>query len=242
MGVLPKAIWEKFLETDEKNRIKLALNLLLIRTEGKNILIDTGIGNKISDKIKKIFNPSEFVLLQNLSKLSIAREDINFVVLTHLHFDHAGGVTSLIDGRKELTFPNAIHIIQKREWETAKKPDELNKASYNFEEDLKLLEETGNYRLVDGNHRLTDEITLELTGGHSEGMQIVRIESNGELGYFPGDIIPQEAHRHLSVTSAYDICRKDTFRAKKKILQEVEKYKGIIFLNHDNKKNILISK
>ena len=241
MGVLPKAIWKKFLETDKKNRIKLALNLLLIRTKGKNILIDTGIGNKITKKIKKIFNPSEFVLLQNLSKLNVAREDINFVVLTHLHFDHAGGVTSFIDSRKELTFPNAIHIIQKKEWETAKNPDELNKASYNFEEDLKLLEETGNYKLVDNNYQLTDEITLELTGGHSEGMQVVRIKSNGELGYFPGDIIPQETHRHLSVTSAYDICRKDTFQAKKKILQEINKYKGIIFLNHDNEKSFLIS-
>ncbi len=242
MGVIPKDIWKKFLKTDEKNRIKLALNLLLIRTKGNNILIDTGIGNKISDKIKKIFNPSEFVLLENLSKLNVAREDINFVILTHLHFDHAGGVTSLIDGRKELTFPSAIHIIQKREWEIAKNPDELNKASYNFEEDLKLLEETGNYKLVNGDHQLTDEITLEFTGGHSEGMQVVRIDSNGELGYFPGDIIPQEAHKHLSVTSAYDICRKDTFRAKKKILQEISKYKGILFLNHDIEKNILISK
>ena len=181
MGVMPKILWQKLIKADGNNRIELALNLLLIRSENKNILIDTGLGNKITPKIQKIYSPSKFILLESLAKLGLTRNDIDFVVLTHLHFDHAGGVTSIINNNIELTFPNAIHIIQKKEWKIAKNPDELNKASYNFEEDLKLLEDIGNYKLIDGDFQLTKDVTLELTGGHSEGTQVVRIESENEL-------------------------------------------------------------
>jgi len=95
------------------------------------------------------------------------------------------------------------------------------------------LEKSGNYQLIDGNHALTKEILLELTAGHSEGMQVVRIESEKKLAYYAGDIIPMDANRHLSVTSAFDLNRKQTFLAKKKILQELKEKKGILFLNHD---------
>ena len=239
MGVMPKALWKKLLQADEKNRIELAFNLLLIRSDDKNILIDTGLGNKLSDKVKKIYSPSKFILLESLAKLGLTRNDIDFVVLTHLHFDHAGGVTSIIDNKKVLTFPNAIHVIQKKEWEVAKDPDELNKASYNFEKDLQLLEDVGNYKLIDGDFHLTKDVTLELTGGHSEGTQVVRIENKNELAYYPGDILPMEVNRHLAVTTAFDLNRKDTFKAKKRILSEINKRDGIIFLGHDSNKQFI---
>ena len=233
MGVLPKTIWQRFLKVDKKNRIELALNVLLLQTNGKNFLVDTGIGNKISEKIRKIYHPSPFLLPENLATLGLKPTDIDFVILTHLHFDHCGGTTSISNENKVLTFPDALHIIQKKEWEIAKNPDELDKASYNFQEDLALLEKSGNYQLIDGNHALTKEILLELTAGHSEGMQVVRIESEKKLAYYAGDIIPMDANRHLSVTSAFDLNRKQTFLAKKKILQELKEKKGILFLNHD---------
>ena len=233
MGVLPKTIWQRFLKVDEKNRITLALNLLLIRADGKNILVDTGIGNKISDKIRKIYHPSAFLLPENLRKIGLQTTDIDIVVLTHLHFDHCGGTTSILNGQKVLTFPNALHIIQQKEWKIAKNPDELDKASYNFAEDLALLEESGNYKLIAGDFALTPEIRLELTGGHSEGMQVIRIDYGDELAYYAGDIIPMDANRHLSVTSAFDLNRKQTFLAKKKILRELQARKGILFLNHE---------
>jgi len=236
---MPKALWQKLLQVDDRNRIELALNLLLIRSDNKNILIDTGFGNKLTDKIEKIYSPSKFVLLESLAKLGLSRNDIDLVVFTHLHFDHAGGVVSFIDNKKELTFPEAVHIIQKREWEVAKDPDELNRASYNFKEDLKLLEEVGNYKLIDGDFKLTKDITLELTGGHSEGMQVIRIESDNELAYYPGDILPMEVNRHLAVTTAFDLNRKDTFKAKKKILSEIKERDGVIFLAHDATKLFL---
>jgi glyoxylase-like metal-dependent hydrolase (beta-lactamase superfamily II) len=236
MGVLPKAIWQKKITPDEKNRIPLALNLLIIRTAAKTILIDTGIGNKITAKQQKIYQPSEFCLPENLKKLGIEPEEIDYVVLTHLHFDHAGGIVSAQNGEYKLTFPNATHIIQQREWEIAKHPDGLNMASYNFKADLTLLEESGNFLLIDGDHQLTDEVRLELVGGHTEGMQSIRIESDGELAYYAGDIITSEPHLHPAVTSAYDVCRKDTYHAKKRILSELQQREGILFFPHDHKK------
>ena len=239
MGVMPKALWQKLIKADDKNRIELAFNLLLIRSDDKNILIDTGLGNKITDKVKKIYSPSKFILLESLAELGLSRNDIDIVILTHLHFDHAGGVTSIIDNKKELTFPNAIHIFQQKEWEVAKDPDELNRASYNFDEDLQLLEENGNYKLIDGDFQLTKDVTLELVGGHSEGSQVVRIESENELAYYPGDILPMEINRHLAVTTSFDLNRKDTFKAKKKILSEIKERNGIIFLGHDSNKQFI---
>ncbi len=239
MGVLPRALWKKFIDVDEKDRIKLELNSLLLQVDGKNILIDTGIGNKHTKKLRKIYNPSDFKLLENLSKLGISRYDINFVILTHLHFDHAGGVTSIFNEKKELTFPNAVHLIQRKDWDIAKDPDELNKASYNFSVDLELLEQTGNYKLLEGDFFLTPEIELILVGGHSEGMQIVRIESGDNLAYYVGDIIPLDAHQHLVVTTSYDVCRRETVAIKKKVLQELKAKNGVLFLPHDAKKKII---
>lgn len=239
MGVLPKTIWQKMVEVDEKNRLQFALNLLLLQVDDQNILIDTGIGNKITEKQKKIYNPSEFELLDNLQKKGLSRFDIDAVILTHLHFDHTGGIVSFFDDKKELTFPNAVHIFQKKEWEMAKNPDELNKPGYNFKEDLKLLEESGNYKIIDGDFDLTPEIKLELVAGHSEGTQVIRIENNDKLAYYAGDIICFESHLHTGISTSYDICRKDTSKAKKKILTELKERKGILFLNHDVNKTFI---
>lgn len=233
MGIMPKTLWQKLIKPDHKNRIELSCNSLLIRSENENILIDTGLGNNFSEKETKIYSPSKFILLESLAKHGLNRNDIDIVILTHLHFDHAGGITSIIKNRRELTFTNALHIIQKKEWEIAKSPDELNKASYNFKRDLKLLEESGSYKLIDDNFQVTQDVVLEFAGGHSEGMQVVRIDSNDELAYYPGDILPMEINRHLAVTTAFDINRTDTFKAKKKILSEIKERKGIIFLGHD---------
>lgn len=236
MGVLPKALWQKKITPDDKNRIPLALNLLLIISGGKKILIDTGIGNKITEKQKKIYQPSEFCLPENLTKVRIKPEEVDYIILTHLHFDHAGGIVSEHNDEYKLTFPNATHVIQKKEWEIAKHPDGLNMASYNFKADLTLLEKSGKYLLIDGDYQLTDAVSLELVGGHTEGMQSIRIESEGELAYYAGDIITSEPHLHPAVTSAYDVCRKDTYRAKKRILAELQQREGILFFPHDHKK------
>jgi glyoxylase-like metal-dependent hydrolase (beta-lactamase superfamily II) len=233
-GALPKALWNKTIEADEKNRICFELNLLLIRADSRNILVDTGCGNHLSEKQMKIYNPSEFTLFAELEKLGLSRFDITDVILTHLHFDHAGGVVSEIDGELQLSFPHAVHYIQETEWEMAKHPDELNQAAYEFEEQLSILESEGKYELVNGNYELIPEITLKLTGGHTVGTQIVVCESDNDFAIYAGDIVPSLPHLALPVISAYDVSREDTFRAKKAILTEIRQKKGYLLLNHDS--------
>jgi glyoxylase-like metal-dependent hydrolase (beta-lactamase superfamily II) len=232
-GALPKVLWNKTIEADDKNRICFQLNLLLIRTAGRNILVDTGCGNHLSQKQIKIYNPSDFILFNELEKSGITRFDITDVILTHLHFDHAGGVISIIGGKPELSFPNAVHYTQESEWKMAKHPDELNQAAYMFEEQLLLLESEGKYKLINGDFVLTQGITLKLTGGHTVGTQIVVCESFDEFAIYAGDIIPSLPHIALPVISAYDVNREATFKAKKAILEEIRQKKGYLLLDHD---------
>ncbi len=233
LGVLPKPLWEKQIAVDKKNRIELALNCLYIETPSHKIVVDTGIGNIISKRVNKIYSPSPFTLLENLNSLNINRQDIDFVVLSHLHFDHAGGIFSIIDNEKALTFPNAKHLIQSKEWEKAKFPDKLNKAAYNFQEHLSLLEKMDNLKLIDGDFAIDDFISLLLVGGHSAGMQIVKIKTGNKNIFYPADIIPTQFHLFTAITSAYDVCRHKTAIAKEMILSDVEKNNGFIIFNHD---------
>ena len=233
MGILPRAIWERNVEVDEKHRIRMDFNLLLLDTGKKVFLVDTGLGNRISEKEKKIFKASEFTLVDNLEEVGYCREDIDGVIMTHLHFDHAGGVVSDFGNGDELTFPNAIHYIQEVEWTTARHPDELNASAYQFDHQLRLLEESEQFRLVNGDVNLTPEIRLILAGGHSNGFQVVRVESGEEIAYYGGDIFPQKEHLRPSVTSAYEVDRTRSFRYKRMILDELRPVRGRLFLAHD---------
>jgi hypothetical protein len=139
MGVLPYFIWQDKVELDERHRLKMHLNLLLIQTEGKNILVDTGVGNRLNKRRKEIYNPSDFILPAGLTQLGLSPSDVTDVIMTHLHFDHAGGIISEQEGTDFLTFPKAVFHIQSKEWQMAKQPDKLNQAAYQFEHQLALL-------------------------------------------------------------------------------------------------------
>ncbi|MEA1972637.1 MAG: MBL fold metallo-hydrolase [Candidatus Cloacimonadota bacterium] len=229
MGVLPKAIWSKKTDVDDKNRIKLALRHLFICINGIKIVIDTGIGNILSDKEIKIYKPTQFTMHQELEKLGTSPEEIDYVILTHLHFDHAGGIVSSSEKKAKLTFPNAIYIIQKEEWETAKNPDKLNKAAYNFDKHLSLLEAKGQIKFFDKSITIEDDIEVVKVGGHSNGTSIVNIYIDNQKWVYAGDIIPNHFHTSLPVISAYDISRKDTFIAKKDLLDEA----NLVIFDHD---------
>ena len=239
MGVFPKALWEKQITPDSLNRIELATNLILVKTEQFNLLVDTGIGYYSPKKLEKIYQPEPSRLLEHLQRCGCNREDLDYIILTHLHHDHIGGIIFKENHVEELMFPQAKHIIQKREWETANSPDELNQAAYQFNKPLTLLQNSPNLMLIDGNYDLSPEITIYAVGGHSVGSQIVRIESESQLCYYPGDIIPHIFHMNLAVTSAYDIARQQTFAAKKIILQELEEKKGYLIFNHQPEKKLI---
>jgi glyoxylase-like metal-dependent hydrolase (beta-lactamase superfamily II) len=233
MGVLPYQIWHERVSTDERQRLRMELSLLLIQTESRNILVDTGIGNRLAKRRKEIYNPTEFELVPNLQALGLQASDITDVILTHLHFDHAGGVVSLIDDKDALTFPNAVYHIQSREWNMAKDPDKLNRAAYQFEHQLALLESDGQINLIEGTKEIAPNVFVHLVGGHSVGSQIIEILQDGVPYIYAGDIIPTHFHLPLAITSSYDVSRNETFLAKQMIYDKLIQGNGFLLLDHD---------
>lgn len=231
-GVYPRALWEREVPADPKHRIRMAQNLLLIDSDGKRILVDTGLGNRIGDRVRKVYDPEEYSLFTELEKLGLTRHDIDIVVFTHLHFDHVGGLISDFGSGDELTFPNALHIAQKAEWDMAYQPDELNRAAYDFPGQIALLAGKGRFLLVEGDHHLTPEVTLVRLNGHSEGFQAVRID-DGELAWYGGDLFPTRHHMRPPVNFAYDVSRRDTVAAKLRILSELASRRGRLYFSHD---------
>lgn len=235
MGVLPYAIWKEKATLDERRRQKLNLNLLLIYSDGRWILVDTGLGNRLSEKQIEIYQPSEFMLPLALSELGLKDTDITDVIMTHLHFDHAGGVITGFGEQDALTFPNATYWVQKSEWEMAKNPDELNKAAYSFAHQLALLEEKGKVMLIEGEKEIAPGVSAVWSGGHTVGHQFVQIDFGDRFYIYAGDIIPTWFHTSLAITSAYDVSRKESFLAKKLIYSRLKARNGSLLLDHDLK-------
>lgn len=233
MGVLPYALWSAKSAVDERRRQKLNLNLLLIQSEGRNILVDTGLGNRLSAKQIEIYNPSEFLLPQALGELGLTDNDITDVVMTHLHFDHAGGIVTSFGENDALTFPVARYWIQAGEWDMAKNPDELNRAAYAFEHQLSRLDSLGHIELIEGDKEIAPGVTLIKTGGHTVGSQIVQIDFAEGFYIYAGDIIPTMFHTSPAITSAYDVSRKETFAAKQLIYSRLKERNGCLLLDHD---------
>lgn len=233
MGVLPWSIWGKSEGTDDRRRRMLALNLLLIEVQDRLILIDSGLGNRLSPKQEEIYRPSGHLIPKSLAGLGFKQEDITDVILTHLHFDHAGGLVSTDGERDCLSFPNAAHWVQNTEWAMAKNPDELNQAAYAFEHQLALVQDQAKLELIDGRMEIAPGVTLHKVGGHSVGSQIVEINAPDGFYIYPSDIVPTLFHARIAVTSAYDISRQDTVSAKKYIFATLKEHGGTLFLNHD---------
>ncbi len=219
-GVVPKIIWEKLNPPDHNNMVKLDINLLLVKTDGENILIDAGIGDALSDRQKKMFGiekPSG--LEKKLSQLHLTPEDIHLVLLTHLHADHAGGVIKLDKkGKKIPRFPNARHVVQLKEWDEAMHPDERTSATY-FTSNLKILEEENLLELIYGEDEVATGIRLIDTGGHTPGHQAVLIQDGDDKILCPGDIIPSTYHLRIPYVASVDLFPRQTMEQKRKFLQ-----------------------
>jgi glyoxylase-like metal-dependent hydrolase (beta-lactamase superfamily II) len=233
-GVVPKIIWERLVPADEFNRVKLDLNLLLVKTEGENILIDAGMGDVLSEKQKKIYGiekPSE--LERKLSELDLTPEDIDLVVLTHLHADHSGGVVKLDkSGRKAPRFRNARHIVQFKEWNDAMSPDERTSATY-LTENFKLLKEHDLLELVDGEDEVAKGIKVTNTGGHTPGHQVVFIEDGNNKILWPGDIIPTASHLKIPYVASVDLFPLETMTLKRKFLDMCINDGWLLAFDHD---------
>ncbi|MBI5183325.1 MAG: MBL fold metallo-hydrolase [Nitrospinae bacterium] len=233
-GIVPKVLWQRTNPADEKNRIVMGLNPLLISNGKRNILVDTGMGDKGDEKFFQIYKiDRKEDLLTSLKRLGILPDDINIVINTHLHFDHTGGNT-IKNERGEIVprFPKARYFIQKGEWQNALNPNERTKASYIFE-NFQILDITDQLILIEGDTEIEEGIRIIKTPGHTRHHQSVLIESEGQKAIYLGDLIPTTSHIHHPYIMSYDLFPLVTLKTKKEILNRALKEDWLLIFEHD---------
>lgn len=233
-GIVPKVLWEKKCPADAKNRIKLALNSLLVRTPEAVILVETGIGSKFGQKFQDIYGVERKAgLLTALSRLGLRPDDVDVVINTHLHFDHCGGNTSHDkEGRIVPAFPRARHIIQEGEWESALHPNEREKSSY-LAENFLPLEKHGLLELVKGDQLVVRGVEVVLTPGHTSNHQGVKVRSRDQTLFCLGDLVPTSAHVGLPYIMSYDLYPLVTIETRKRYYEQALAENWILAFVHD---------
>lgn len=232
-GVVPRVLWERRAPPDEKNRIRLALRPLVVRGE-RTVLIDAGCGNKMDPRNAEIYGLDRTVTLErSLAAVGLAPGDIDLVVATHLHFDHAGGFTMRDgDGHIVPTFPNARYIVHRGEWDDATHPHERNRASYS-PDDFAPLARAGVLDLVGDAAPVMTGMTLRRSGGHTQHHQVVMIESQGETAVFVADMYPTTAHVPEAWLMGYDLHPMETLAFKRQFAREAIEREHLLFFEHD---------
>ncbi len=233
-GVVPRVLWEKTNPPDEKNRILLGINPILIQSGNKNILVETGMGARWDDKFHDIYAIERGrTLHKSLAILGLTPDDIDIVINTHLHFDHAGGNTVKgATGELKPAFPRARYIVQKVEMEEAKAPGERSRASYR-PGDFMPVEGAGLFDLADGDAEVSEGVFVFRTSGHNRGIQLVRVEGGGRTAIFLSDIMPTSTHIKYPFIAAYDLFPLDTLKAKKEIIKRAAEEGWFLFFYHD---------
>ena len=232
-GVVPKVLWNKLNPADPENRIKLALNCLVIDHPQGYILIDTGLGEHIKNRFVDMYHVERGrTLRESLSARSIAPEKIQYVINTHLHFDHCGGNTVKKNGAWGPAFPNARYIIQEMEWEDAVHPNERTRASY-WKETFIPLQEAGCVDRVDGEYEVLAGVKVIRTNGHTRGHQSVLMESQNAKALYLGDLIPTTSHIRVPYTMGYDLYPMDLVATKRKLLHRAARERWLLIFEHD---------
>lgn len=218
-GVVPRELWAKKFPCDGAGIIRLPNTPILVRTPSDNILIDTGLGNKLTAEEQHLFRvTSPWRVEDELAALGLARQAISQVILTHCDFDHAGGVVSRdAAGGLELTWPQARHHVQRWEWEDVLAPNPRSAGSY-WSVNLELLAESGQLELVEGVAEVAAGVRLERTGGHTRGHQAVWLESAGARAVHLGDLLPGSAYFEPLWITPYDNFPLDSVAAKEGML------------------------
>jgi glyoxylase-like metal-dependent hydrolase (beta-lactamase superfamily II) len=250
-GVVPKTLWEKKIPADSGNLIPMKARSLLIRGNGRNILVDTGPGGKLSDKMKKIYgiNQNSTDINSILSKYGLTSNDITDVIITHLHFDHTGGSTELKSGRILPAFPEARYFIQKEQFEAAINPGPGDTSSYT-KDDFLPLEKSGVLTILDGPDTLFPGIELIITHGHTPAQQHPLVKGKEASLFFCADLVPTSAHIPLAWHMAYDNYPLTIMKEKEALLGKAAKENWILLFEHDpfiaaatliyDKKNIVL--
>jgi len=230
-GVVPKSLWSKRVTADEQNRVAAGLNSLLVRTGEKNVLIETGIGNKLSERMVRIYTqPAK--LLENLHSAGMAPEDVDIVINTHLHFDHCGWNTVLKDGRIMPTFPRAKYYAPEGEWQYARHPSERDAISF-ISENYDPLVESGQMTLLKGGEEIVPGISVKTFPGHTAHMQAVIVGSGGKTACYISDLIPTSAHIDLTWGMAFDLYPLQTIESRKQYYAEAIPERWLTVFTHD---------
>ncbi len=232
-GIIPKPLWEKTNPADELNRVTLSTRSLLLASEDKKILIDTGMGNKWDEKSKKIYriDPKldiELALLQN----GINPNEITDVLLTHLHFDHTGGSTKLENGKIIPTFPNAKYFVQKKNFEWAMNPSDRDKGSY-IKENFEPLVKEGVLNLIDGEINFDENISFRIINGHTFAQQMIKISDSSSTVLYCADLMPFVSQIRIPYVMGYDLQPMITVQEKKKYLQLAADENWQLYFGHD---------
>ncbi len=233
-GVIPKPLWERKKPADDRNRIRLGLNALLVKTPRALVLLESGIGNKMTPKEEDLYGlERDSDLMQALEAEGCEPSDIDFVIHSHLHLDHCGWATREVDGVFQPAFPNARYIVQSREWEAATNPDPRSRASYDRRHFL-ALEQKGLLAMVDGETEVFPGVRVVYTGGHTPGHQVTYLENGGSRCLFVGDLVPTLAHLKVHWHMGWDLFPLELMREKTEVLEEAARRRDLVFFTHED--------
>jgi glyoxylase-like metal-dependent hydrolase (beta-lactamase superfamily II) len=232
-GVVPKMMWERKMPADDKNRINFSLNSVVVKTGKHTVLIETGLGNKLTPKMAAIFGMPAG-LMDNLKAAGISPEEIDIVINSHLHFDHCGWNTVRKDGKVVATFPNAMYYAQEVEWKHGQLQLERDAISY-ISDNYDPLVESGQMKLINGDREIVPGISVRVYRGHTESMQAIMVQSEGETACYIADLIPTTAHLELAWVMAFDLEPLISIENKKRFYAEAIPGNWLTMFTHDPK-------
>lgn len=244
-GVVPKTLWSRYIDVDDKNRIHMAMRCLLIESHntGKLYLIDNGSGTKFDEKFKCIYqlDYEHSDLLSSLKHHGFSPDDITDIIFSHLHFDHCGGTTYYEDDELKHTFPNAVYHVTKKQLETAANPNTREKASF-LADNINPIKNWDKLNIVDENHHYEEGLEALPVNGHTLGQQLPKITSEDTTVVFAADLIPTHVHLPLPWVMGYDMYPVTTLKEKERYLDQAVDQNWHLFLEHDADEEVITVK
>ncbi len=232
-GLTPRVMWEPYVpDLDDRHRLPMGLNCMVVRGQGKTVLVETGVGTKSGRTPGAAGTEGSGALLQNLEREGIRPEDVDIVVNTHLHFDHAGGNTLISDGKPVPSFPRARYLIQKGEWRVASSPNERTRATY-LAENFEPLEDARQVELVEGEVEVIKGLRLVPAPGHTADHCIVELDSGGQLALYVGELAQQPVMlERIAWISAFDVLPLVSLETKKRVIERALERRALIVSVH----------